>query len=117
MSPKKSTPLGVIIIAVLMLIGGIIDIIGGITAILGSPFLPPLFAAETFIIGILVLIWGIIVLMASLALMRLEPWAWSFVIIVNIINVILGIISGNYLTLVISIIVLVYMFYRKEEFK
>ncbi|MHA1754773.1 MAG: hypothetical protein ACTSYR_04580 [Candidatus Odinarchaeia archaeon] len=116
--PAKKAPLGVIIIAVIMLIGGIFDIIAGISNLTFSVMFPmPWLTGLEIISGIILVLWGVIMLIAAFALMRLEYWAWLLVVIVNILNVVFGAVFFNMITLVISIIVLIYMFYKADLFK
>ncbi|MHA1409573.1 MAG: hypothetical protein ACTSQY_04530 [Candidatus Odinarchaeia archaeon] len=118
MPKTKSIPLGVIIVSVLTAIGGILNIIAGVTYALGAPFMGGTgYGLSMFLLGIIWLIWGIILLSAAFALYRLEPWAWTFVVVVSIINLVLGILFAYWLTAVIAVIILVYLFVRRDEFK
>ena len=102
----RSRPLGVTIIAVVMAILGIFEIIGGIM-ILG--------AYGT--LGIITLIIGVLYLVLAWGLWTLQTWAfWGTVIlaILTIINGIFGIGGGvpatGWVSLILAVIVLVYMF-------
>ena len=118
---SKSTPLGVIIIAVLMLIGGILDILGGIGVFLAFSVMPmPLpgfLSGFGVVMGALYIIWGIIIIAAALSLLKLEHWAWTFVVVVNIITLVLDVIFFNAIGFIIALIVVVYMFYRRDVFQ
>ncbi|MEM2109578.1 MAG: hypothetical protein QW327_03720 [Candidatus Odinarchaeota archaeon] len=114
--PSKKTPLGVVIIAVLMIIGGIIDILNGASLLLGSAFIPAWWFIEFAFAGVIYLIWGIIILIAAFSLMNLRHWAWTLVVVVNIINIVISIVFGGIISLIISLIIVVYLFYQRELF-
>lgn len=93
------------------------NILGGVGLIVGSAFIPsPWWFLDAFLSGIISLIWGLVVLLAAFALMRLEYWAWALVVVVNIINILLSVLLGGLYSLVISLIVVVYLFYRRDVF-
>lgn len=103
---SRSRPIGITIIAIIMAILGIFDIIGGIM-ILGS----------YSTLGIITLIIGVLYLVLAWGLWTLQTWAfWGTVIlaILTIINAIFGIGGGvpatGWVSLILAIIVLVYMF-------
>jgi lysylphosphatidylglycerol synthetase-like protein (DUF2156 family) len=102
----RSRPLGITIISIIMAILGIFDIIGGILSMGSNGTL----AIITLIIGVLYLIlaWG---------LWTVQTWAfWGTVIlaILTIINSIIGLGHGvpatGWVSLILAVIVLIYMF-------
>jgi hypothetical protein len=102
----RARPLGVTIIAIVMAVLGIFDIIGGIM-ILGS----------YSTLGIITLIIGVLYLVLAWGLWTLQTWAfWGTVVlaILTIVNGIFGIGGGvpatGWVSLILAIIVLVYMF-------
>ncbi len=105
---QKSRPIGVTIVAILMIISGILFLVGGTGLVV---FIPPI-GVPLIIIGIanLVLAWG---------LFKGKGWAWIITVILAIISVILSIVSiasggrTNIISLIISAVILYYM-YRTE---
>jgi uncharacterized membrane protein (DUF2068 family) len=102
----RSRPLGITVIAVIMAILGIFDIVGGILSMGASSTL-----------GIITLIIGVLYLVLAWGLWTLQTWAfWGTVIlaVLTIINGIFGIGGGvpatGWVSLILAVIVLVYMF-------
>ena len=109
MNTNTKRPIGVTIIAILVIIGGISSIVGGLAAIafagivsmsstetssntaaidIGSLSIIPL------VLGIILLIIGIIYLAVSYGLLKGKGWAWIVTIVVTIIGLIMQIISA-----------------------
>lgn len=105
---SRTRPLGVTIIAILVAIGGILEIIGGI-ALLAVPF----FGLFTIIIGVLSLIlaWG---------LWTLQSWAFWATIILQAISGIENLISlirgngGAVISLIVAVVIIAYMLYDRN---
>ena len=102
----RKRPLGITIIAIIVAILGVLDIIFGIGLLAAGPAQ----AIITFILGVLglVLAWG---------LWTLQSWAFWALVIVEVLNVINGIVAWvahnpgpGVLSIVISLIILIYMF-------
>ncbi len=102
----RRRPLGITIIAIIVAIYGILEIILGIGFLAASPAQ----AIITIILGVLglVLAWG---------LWTLQSWAFWALVIVEVLNVINGIVAWvghnpgpGVISIVISLIVLIYMF-------
>lgn len=113
MTTNTKRPIGVTIIAILIIIGGIVLLIGGISLIgLGAIF--SLSSTEIdqagpnstgiaeiaalgmipIVMGIIMLILGIAYLVVSYGLLKGKGWAWTITIIVTIIGLIMQIISA-----------------------
>lgn len=116
MQTGRSRPLGVTIVAILMIINGIILIaagIGGITV--GAVMDIPLICVSS---GVLVAL-GIAAIIVAWGLIKGKGWAWIVTVILSIISIIMSIIAiagGNFgavINLVISGVILYYM-YRPE---
>ncbi|MFX1244684.1 MAG: hypothetical protein ACFE8F_06940 [Promethearchaeota archaeon] len=118
-------PIGVIIIAILQLLGSIVMLAaGGLMLMLGLAI--PFFGFILMAIGAFMIIWGIIGLILFWGLWGMKSWAWLITIIFNIISLILSIYnfwnSGftDYTTLVnviIPLIIIIYLFFVREHFK
>ena len=106
----RTRPLGITIIAIIMAILGIFDIVGGVM-ILGS----------YSTLGIITLIIGVLYLILAWGLWTLQTWAfWGTVIlaVLTIINSIIGLGHGvpatGWVSLILAVIVLVYMFAERN---
>ena len=116
MQTGRKRPLGVTIVAILMIINGIILIaagIGGITV--GAAMDIPLIGVSS---GVLVAL-GIAAIIVAWGLIKGKGWAWIVTVILSIISIIMSIIAiaggnfGSIINLVISGVILYYM-YRPE---
>jgi hypothetical protein len=116
MQTGRKRPLGVTIVAILMIINGIILIaagIGGITV--GAVMDIPLIGVSS---GVLVAL-GIAAIIVAWGLIKGKGWAWIVTVILSIISIIMSIIAiaggnfGSIINLVISGVILYYM-YRPE---
>ncbi len=116
MQTGRKRPLGVTIVAILMIINGIILIAGGIGGVsVGAVMGIPLIGAAS---GVLVAL-GIAALIVAWGLIKGKGWAWIVTVILSIISIIMSIIAiagGNFgavINLVISGVIVYYM-YRPE---
>lgn len=116
MQTGRKRPLGVTIVAILMIINGLILIAGGIGGVsVGAVMGIPLIGAAS---GVLVAL-GIAALIVAWGLIKGKGWAWIVTVILSIISIIMSIIAiagGNFgavINLVISGVILYYM-YRPE---
>jgi hypothetical protein len=109
----RKRPLGVTIVAILMIINGIILIasgIGGVTAgaVMGIPFVG---VASSVLIAL-----GIAALIIAWGLITGKGWAWIVTVILSMISIIMSIIAivgGNFgaiINLIISGVILYYMY-------
>ena len=103
---QTKRPLGVTIIAVLMIISGIVSIISGISLLL-------------FGIGIFVVILGIATLVIAWGLLKAKPWAWTLTVIISIIAIIVsivGIATGGFHQVISLILygIILYYLYRPD---
>lgn len=99
--PSGERPLGVMIIAILQILGALALIAGG-----------ALFFAIPFIgavVGAIMVLLGIFFLWVGLGLWNMKSWAWMWAMIVNIIGAILNLYSTTWIGLIINIIIIVYL--------
>src|SRR5689334_3354559 len=103
---SRTRPLGITIIAIIMLIYGILGIIGGIT-LLGSN--------STF--GIIALILGVLELVLAWGMWSLQKWAFWTTVVLEVLAVLNGIFAltggntgGGIIGIVIALIILIYLF-------
>ena len=108
---RRSRPLGITIIAIIMAIQGILGLIGGIMLLVSGA------GPGAMGLGIFTLILGVLYLILAWGLWTLQAWAfWTTVVIevIALINGILGLISGQtgvgILSIVLPLIILIYLF-------
>jgi hypothetical protein len=128
----KKRPTGVTVIAVLVIIGGILLLLAGIGGVaVGSLFISSQIIGLGFvIIGAIILAVGIGYLVVSYGLLKGKRWAWTITVVllfigipINIASIIFGSFainmdistfltanSGNIAGIIISVIILYYMY-------
>jgi hypothetical protein len=122
-TPAAARPMGITILAVLSAIGGVLGLLGGIAIIgIGGLAAASTGTAAYFGLGAL---WGVLVLATAIASLvfaygawTLKPWAWPLGVALQIISLALalltilsgGDISGQIISIVISAIILYYLF-------
>jgi hypothetical protein len=111
MRPQR--PLGVTIIAIVVGIQGALLLIGGALALFGI-FVPGV-GGVFAIIGIITILVGLLLLYFAMSLWTLKPWAFWATVIIEIINVVFGLIAlfssreyVNIFGLILSAIILIY---------
>ena len=102
-APSGDRPLGVTILAILQLLGGIISVFGGLAIVMIFPVI------FTLILGAILLIVGLVGLIVGWGLYTMKSWAWMLAMILNIINIILGIINFDLISLIIPVIIVIYL--------
>jgi hypothetical protein len=113
--PEPGRPLGVAILAVLIGIVGVFFILAGVLlAVLGLAIpigFPALGHYGVIIVGIVVLIFGLIILGVALGLWHQRLWALVLAIIVFALNFISDAIAGAWFSLgaILSIILVIYL--------
>ncbi|MHA1637779.1 MAG: hypothetical protein ACTSUB_07165 [Candidatus Thorarchaeota archaeon] len=110
-------PLGVTILAILQLLGALAYLLIGIPVLLLAILVGPI----AIILALPFVILGIIGFLLFRGLWGLKSWAWMWTMIVNIIGILLFFanISGDYLGVLISVIIVVYLFAPgvKDQFR
>ena len=118
-------PIGVIIIAILQLIGALAMLgLGALSLIAGLAI--PFFGFILMALGAFMLVWGIIGLILFWGLWGMKSWAWLITIIFNIISIIMGV-YGFYnsgfvdftqlVNVIIPLIIVIYLFFVREHFR
>lgn len=104
----QSAPLGVKIIAALGIIGGILGLVGsvGFTAFGGL---------AGVVLGLFFAAFSVVVIVVNASLLSLKRWAWKAAIALNGLGAVLDLLTLEVLGMVISLVVLVYL-YSKEEY-
>jgi hypothetical protein len=122
-SPTQTRPLGVAIIAVLMGILGFFILLGGILVladITAASFLgaPSFFGASGLVLGLILFIFGLIVLAVAYGLYDLRIWALALAVIVLLIELVSYGLAGAFYSLgfILSLIILVYLLAVSSHF-
>ncbi|MFW9958196.1 MAG: hypothetical protein ACFFCT_08995 [Candidatus Odinarchaeota archaeon] len=100
-TPSDSRPLGVTILALLQIIGGMLSILSG-AFIFSFPFFG-------WIVGVVVVLLALLDLIIGWGLWAMKSWAWMAAIILNIISLIMAIPTFDYLSIIISLIIILYL--------
>lgn len=127
----KKRPTGVTIIAILIIIGGILLLLAGIGGVaVGSLFISQIIGLGFVIIGAIILAVGIGYLVVSYGLLKGKRWAWTITVVllfigtvINVVSIIFGsfainmdissfltVNSGNIAGIIISVIILYYLY-------
>ena len=127
----KKRPTGVTIIAILIIIGGILLLLAGIGGVaVGSLFISQIIGLGFVIIGAIILAVGIGYLVVSYGLLKGKRWALTITvvllfigIVINVVSIIFGsfainmdistfltVNSGNIAGIIISVIILYYLY-------
>lgn len=122
-TPAAARPMGITILAVLSAIGGVLGLLGGIAIIgIGGLAAGATGSAAFFGLGA---IWGLLILATAIASLvfaygawTLQPWAWPLGVALQVISLAIsaltvisgGDISGQIISVVISAIILYYLF-------
>ena len=97
-------PLGVTILAILQILGGILMLLGGMLGMIIILVFPIL-----GIIFVVMLVIGIIELFVGYGLWGMKSWAWTWAMVINILNIILYIIQLDIVGLIIPLIIVIYL--------
>jgi len=112
-------PIGVAILAILVMLGGILLILVAILVLFlaGASYLGGLafFGLAGTIVGGVFLIFGLIFLGVGLGLWHLRPWAWWLAVIVMVLSI-FGSLSSP-ITLVLPLLLLVYLVVVRRHFR
>ena len=118
--PKKSRPLGITIIALLVGLISILQIFGAGLGIIGAGFIALFFSGIlgliTAVVTVLLLIVGIIGFRVAQGLWGLKPWAWNWSVVWTILVLILNIVGGSIWSALLGLIVLIYLFTVRGHF-
>jgi hypothetical protein len=116
-------PIGVSILAILIILFGVLVLIAGILFLVSSPFLASLpgfgFPPEVFFLtGAIFTVFGIILIVAGLGLWNLRMWAWVLSILSLVAVLVLPFIIRAYnpCTLLVAVVLLIYLLLIRREF-
>jgi len=116
-------PIGVSILAILIILFGVLVLIAGILFLIGSAFLASLPgfgipAGMVFLTGAIFTVFGIILIVAGLGLWNLRMWAWVLSILALVAILVLPFLTQAYniCTLLVAVVLLVYLLLIRREF-
>lgn len=116
-------PIGVSILAILIILFGALILIAGILFMIGSAFLASIpglgFTAEfAFLTGAIFTVFGIILIVAGLGLWNLRMWAWVLSILALVAILVLPFLTRAYniCPLLVSLVLLIYLLLIRREF-
>jgi hypothetical protein len=117
----KQRPIGVTIICVFGLLGALLSVFGGVSALLPGSYLVMGNAAA---LGGLVVAISVITVILGLAnfigiywLFHLLRKGWILTMVLELVDLVLSVVTWNYIGIVISGVIAIYLFTRKELFK
>lgn len=102
---EKDKPIGVIIIAVLILISSILLLVIGIYALM-----------VFFILGLIWIVFGLIGFFISYGLLKMEDWAWWAAILIYGVGLLLNFLSFNLILMAIDAFILIYILLVAHKF-
>ena len=118
-APPRSRPIGVAILAILIVLLGVIFLLGAVGVYFLAGFaairgLPTFFGLGGAVLGTVFLILALIFIGAGLGLWHLRPWAWRLAVIVLLISIVgsLADLAG----VVIPLILLLYLILVRHHF-
>jgi len=118
-APRPSRPIGVSILAILVVLGGVLFLLSGIAILLFSAAFAlgglGIFGLAGSILGGIVLIFGIIWIAVGLGLWNLRGWAWWLAVIVMVLTILGGISAPA--VIVVPLIILIYLVLVRNHFR
>ncbi len=119
-APRPSRPIGVAILAILIILVGVLFLLGAFGLFLLAGFaafrgLPTFFGLGGAILGAVLLVFALIIIGVGLGLWHLRSWAWWLAIIVLVL-LIIGSITDP-VGLVIPLILLIYLVLVRQHFR
>ncbi len=123
-APTASRPLGVAILAVLVGLFGILLVIGGVLVLaLGSTSLVSdlelgISGTSALLLGIIVLVYGLVVLGVAVGLWDLRMWALALAVIVLLVQIAFHAIDNTYLSVgfFVDLLLLIYLIAVSRHF-
>ncbi len=117
--PRPSRPLGVAILAILVVLVGVILLFGAIALFLLSTSFAfaglPTFGLAGSILALILLIFALLWIGVGLGLWHLRSWAWWLAVIVMILSILGGIAALP--SIVIPLIILIYLLLVRDHFR
>lgn len=118
--PSPSRPIGVAILAILVILVGALFLLGALGLLLLAGFaairgLPTFFGLTGAFLGVVLLIFAFIFIGVGLGLWRLRSWAWWLAIIVLVLDIIGSL--ADPVGLVIPLILLIYLVLVRQHFR
>lgn len=106
MPSNRSTPLGVVIIALLGGLSGLLGLLGSLAALGVNP-----------LFGLFGLILSVGQLAVAVGLFNLNPWAWKWALVIYGLGAVLSLVGGDVIGVIIDVIVVVYLLSVGDHFR
>ncbi len=117
--PRPSRPLGVAILAILVVLVGVILLLGAIALFFLSTAVAfaglPTFGLAGGVLALILLIFALLWIGVGLGLWHLRSWAWWLAVIVMILSILGGIAALP--SIVIPLIILIYLLLVRDHFR
>jgi hypothetical protein len=119
----QKRPLGVTVICILGWILAALSILGGIAALFLGGLLnilssmPTITSAIVGFLGVITLILGIVLILAFYWLWQMKKMGWTLVTVLMIIELVLSLVSLSILGIVLSLVILLYLWMKKDLFR
>ncbi|MFW9870010.1 MAG: hypothetical protein ACFFFO_12870 [Candidatus Thorarchaeota archaeon] len=107
-APAGDRPLGVTILAILEILGGLLNLLVAV-GLFALGALDPFFGIIWLMVGAIMAILALLALVIGWGLWALKSWAWMLALILNIINLILNIFSQGWFGAIINLIIIIYL--------
>ncbi|MHA2059828.1 MAG: hypothetical protein ACW976_03525 [Candidatus Ranarchaeia archaeon] len=118
--PKKSRPLGITLLALIVGIIGVLQIIGAVLLLIAGGFIAifigGIFGLITGVLAIVALIIGFVGFRVAQGLWGLKPWAWNWSVVWTIIVLVLNIFSGSIWYSLVGLLMLIYLYTVRDHF-
>jgi len=127
-APPPRRPIGITILAVLVILAGLIAVLVTLLLVLAAVLLIPAWGLLPVIVTGIVFLLAVLLLASGFGLLGLRPWAWWLAVIVLVLNLVftfsqLGIpglgtlATGQMITIAIQVLVLLYLFAVRGSFR
>lgn len=104
--PDRERPLGVSILALLQFLQAITVLLVGVAFLIGGSIILPIIGTA---IGAFIVLIGLFSFYVGLGLWNLQSWAWKWAMIMNILGILIGLITGSVWGVLISLIIVIYL--------
>ena len=127
-APPPRRPIGVTILAILVILAGLIAVLVTLLLVLAALLLIPAWGLLPVIVTGIAFLLAVLLLASGFGLLGLRPWAWWLAVIVLVLNLVftfsqLGIpglgtlATGQMITIAIQVLVLLYLFAVRGSFR
>jgi len=113
---KKKTPLGVIILGIIIILSSFVYLILALAFFLLG-FVVPAFAVLTTIISLIILIFGVMRFFVGIGLLKMKRKAWGSAVFIIILGMLFDMFQGQGGSFIFNFFLLIYLFFMKKHFR